>query len=227
MKTQLSRTERKRAAQRAELVAAARRALARAGIGGLTLDAVASEAGVSKPSVHYYFASKEALGAAVVVEVALEEIALFLEATKDARTFRDACDAAIAAFVERYESDFESFRVHYVWSQVFRSREPVLEALPRAAGPLLDRLEHLARADQLRGELASSFDARALVNVVAAVACGIIMRFALFEASGARVMVSLETVAREARLVMAAALTPPAGHPKVARPRRGKIRRIG
>ena len=200
------RAARKRAAQQAELVAAARRVLAREGIGGLTIEGVAREADVSKPAVHYYFATKEALAAAVVVDVGLEEIALYEAASAKARTFAEACDACIAAFVARYEDDFASFRAHYVWSQVFRSRDPQLAVIPKQAGKLIERLEALARADVAKKRLPRTTSPRALVNVVAALAAGLLARATLLEASGAPSAVTLREVAAEARRVMARAL---------------------
>lgn len=206
---QKSRAERKRDARKHALVAAARKVLTRAGIGELTIEAVAEEADVSKPSVHYYFPTKEALAAAIVVEVALEEIRTYEEATHDAATFAEACDRAIAAFVARYQDDLASFRAHYVWSQVFRVRDPSLEALPTAAGKLISRLAALAERDQRAGRLSRKHSPRALVNVVAAIGAGILVRAALLEANAGRSLVSIDEVAREARLLMALALSPP------------------
>ena len=204
-----SRVERKREAQRVLLVAAARRVLARDGIGALTVEAVAAEADVSTPSVHYYFPGKDALAAAVVVDVGLEELAVFEGAVAGAESFRVAADRCLAAFSRRYRDDHASFRAHYVWSQVLRSRDPALEALPRRAGPLIAGLEALVRRDQEAGLLSADFAPRPLVNVVAAMCAGVFIRATLLEANAGRSLVDVEAVVREARAVLAHALAPP------------------
>ena len=55
------------------LVAAARRVLAREGLGGLTVDAVAGEAGEYRDAVRYHFGSKAGLIAAVVDSLAHDQ----------------------------------------------------------------------------------------------------------------------------------------------------------
>lgn len=197
---------RKRLAQRAALVAAARAVIARDGVTATTIDAVAREIGMSKPAVHYYFPSKDALVSAVHAEVALAEIALLEAASADAATFADAADACVAAFVRRYRDDFEGFRLHYVWPHVSRPRDPVLTALPEAAGRLIHRLESLAVRDRDEGRLPATVRPRELVNVVAALFTGLVARAALFEATGGPTRVGLDAIAAEARALLALAL---------------------
>src|SRR5690348_1047515 len=57
----IARRERRRDRSREEILDAARRVLVRNGIAATTLDAVAKEVGVTKTTLYYYFASKDAL----------------------------------------------------------------------------------------------------------------------------------------------------------------------
>jgi len=69
--------------RREQLIAAARAVLSR-GVAGTTLRAVAAEAGVPLGTLHYIFASKELMLAAVVEDVQQEVSAVFLAAETDA-----------------------------------------------------------------------------------------------------------------------------------------------
>jgi len=57
------------------MIRAARDILARDGYAGLTLEAVAAEAGVNKASTRYYFGNKEGLVNATMAEIVLDESA--------------------------------------------------------------------------------------------------------------------------------------------------------
>ena len=56
-----ARRARRRDRSREEILEAARAVLLRSGLAAMTLDAVATEAGMSKAGLYYYFASKDAL----------------------------------------------------------------------------------------------------------------------------------------------------------------------
>jgi AcrR family transcriptional regulator len=70
--------------RRTQLVAAARTVLARDGVAGTTLRAVAAEAGVPLGTLHYVFPSKEQLITAVVEDIRDEVSAVFRSAEVDA-----------------------------------------------------------------------------------------------------------------------------------------------
>src|SRR5271168_1228925 len=59
--SRLARRQRRRERSRDEILAAARRVLLREGVAATTLELVASEAGLSKAGLYYYFDSKDAL----------------------------------------------------------------------------------------------------------------------------------------------------------------------
>ena len=58
-----------------KILVAAKKVLVRDGLEGLTLDAIAREAGVNKAATHYHFGSKAGLIEAIVDEIVLEECA--------------------------------------------------------------------------------------------------------------------------------------------------------
>lgn len=62
-----SRREANRRAREARILQAAMRVFSQAGYSGATMDAVAAEAGMSKPTLYQYFASKEALFQAMLL----------------------------------------------------------------------------------------------------------------------------------------------------------------
>ncbi len=106
-----ARLERRRGAARREIQDAARAVLLRDGVPGLTLEAVAREAGVTKQGLLYHFASKEAL----VFEFLLEEwereageIAVAVESAGDGGA---ALEAIIATYVRRYAGRLDVFRL--------------------------------------------------------------------------------------------------------------------
>ena len=89
------REERREAAhayKRAEILAAARRVMARLGAKGLTIRAVASEAGYVPGAVYFYFHSK----AAIISELAVHELSGLTKQLR-ATSSRDAAERASAA----------------------------------------------------------------------------------------------------------------------------------
>src|SRR5262249_48317200 len=89
------REERREAAhayKRAEILAAARRVMTRVGAKGLTIRAVAAEAGYVPGAVYFYFHSK----AAIISELAVQELSGLTKQLRAASP-RDAADRAAAA----------------------------------------------------------------------------------------------------------------------------------
>lgn len=64
--TALPRREQNRRAKEARILEAAQQVFASAGYSGATMDAVATQAGLTKPTLYQYFASKEALFSAMM-----------------------------------------------------------------------------------------------------------------------------------------------------------------
>jgi AcrR family transcriptional regulator len=113
-----ARRERRRDRSREDILAAARLVLLRDGIGAVTLDAVAREAGMSKTGLYYYFASKEAL----VFELMFAVWQGQGERVRDAVEAVDSGPAALAAIirgtVEGYAAQLDDFRLAFLLGQV-------------------------------------------------------------------------------------------------------------
>ena len=108
-----------------DLLAAAERVVARLGAGGLSFDAVAREAGVSKGAVLHYFRTKDALVAAMVRQLVerlapkvsagpdvsgAEAIALVIDAMRRTPGDKDAASTALLAAVVQDLSSLRPLR---------------------------------------------------------------------------------------------------------------------
>ncbi|MFI0463699.1 TetR/AcrR family transcriptional regulator [Saccharopolyspora sp. 5N102] len=91
-----------RPSSKTAILEAARRVAERSGIGGLTLDAAAQEAGLSKPGLMYHFATKEQMRVAVAEhitatweEAMLAELGKPLDEATAAERVRAYCRVAV------------------------------------------------------------------------------------------------------------------------------------
>ncbi len=112
------RQQRRRDRSREEILAAARNVLLESGVGAMTLEAVATEAGMSKTGLYYYFPSKDALVFELVyatVERHARAIHDAVEATKDGG---EALGAIIAETVRHFAPRLDDFRLAFLFSQV-------------------------------------------------------------------------------------------------------------
>src|SRR6266571_3792387 len=87
----------KASVRREQLLAAARRVMARDGVAGTTLRAVAAEAGVPLGTLHYVFPSKELLLRGVI-EVVTKNIAEVLSAADTSGGLEQALRRALADY---------------------------------------------------------------------------------------------------------------------------------
>lgn len=113
-----ARRERKRDQSREEILAGARRVLLRDGIGAMTLDAVASEVGMSKTGLYYYFPSKDALAFELVHGV-IEAQAKAVEArVEEAADGGGALRAILGGTVDSFAPRLDDFRLAFLFGQV-------------------------------------------------------------------------------------------------------------
>ncbi len=171
--------------------------------------AVADAAGVSKPSLYYYFASKEDLVGALAVEALREEARVLGEAITAAPSGVAALGAVVRAYVDHYARDLDAFRVLYVWPQVLGTRRRILESdvypLSRAVN---DELERRLRQDAAAGGLRAEAHPRKLANVAWVTAHGLTSLLAgLASAGGATLFSAAELRDEACRMVMLAAAT--------------------
>jgi AcrR family transcriptional regulator len=113
-----ARRERRRDQSRAEILAAARRVLLSSGVAAMTLDAVATEAGMSKTGLYYYFRSKEALVFELVYGVLERQSRAVHDAVERTVDGGAALGAVIGATVEAFAPQLDDFRLAFLFGQV-------------------------------------------------------------------------------------------------------------
>lgn len=116
--TRSARQQRRRDRSREEILEAARKVLAVKGLAGMTLDAVAREAGMSKTGLYYYFASKDAL-AFELVYAALEGHAQAVStAVAGSGDGGAALGAIVRETVQTFAPNMDDFRLAFLLGQV-------------------------------------------------------------------------------------------------------------
>lgn len=192
------RIARKRQRARAEILDAARAMVRERGVGGLTIEAVAERADVSKPSVYYYFESKDDLLRTLALE----------DSEAEYRAVRDAIDAAppgpavvrafVRAFVHHYAEDLEIFRVGYVWSQVVGLSPDEVDATvnPRMVD-VFSAFERRLLDDAGAGRLRSGVSPRRFGVVAWMSALGLVTTLSVVESAGQRLLHDTEDLLDE------------------------------
>jgi TetR/AcrR family transcriptional regulator len=198
-----ARKARRQENRRAALLEAAREVLARHGVAGLTMEAVAAAADVSKPAVFYYFRTKEELVGALVAEQHAAEVAVLEKAIAAAPSGVEALVALLRAKVDFYAEDLDAFRVAYLWPQFMGlppevMRERVYPASRRVNDALEARLQEDARA----GRLASGFEPRRLANLAWTTAHGLLSLVAGMEQVGGSTRHTLAQLRDEACVLL-------------------------
>ncbi|MDY7227647.1 TetR/AcrR family transcriptional regulator [Hyalangium rubrum] len=194
-----ARKERRQQGRRAELLVAARAVLVKEGVAGLTMEAVAAAADVSKPAVFYYFRSKEELVGALAVEQLEAEVRVLEAAVAGAASGVEALAALARAKVDFYAEDLDAFRVAYLWPQLIGLpvellRERVYPLSQRVNDALEARLKEDARA----GRLAPGFEPRRLANLAWTTAHGLLALVAGLERAGGSTLHTLHQLRDEA-----------------------------
>ena len=113
-----ARRERRRDRSREEILEAARRVLVTKGIGAMTVDAVAKEAGLTKTAIYYYFPSKDALLFELMYGVLQGHAQAVHDAVEGARDGADALGILIRQSVEEFAPKLEDFRLAFLNGQV-------------------------------------------------------------------------------------------------------------
>jgi AcrR family transcriptional regulator len=114
----LARRERRREASRDEILAAARRVLLKHGIANTTLAAIAEEAGLSKASLYYYFASKDALLFELIFGLMEAHAARIKTLAADATTGSASLNAILRGTFSVFANRLDDFRLAFLHGQV-------------------------------------------------------------------------------------------------------------
>lgn len=170
---------------KARIVEATRQVLLRDGISALTVEAVADHAGVSKPSVYYYFDSKDALIRELVLGLAAAEQQVMLRAVQDADDGPAVIGDLVRAYVQHHLQSLELFKVQYLWSQImgFGAGDGDVE-VNRGMIALYDAIEGRLARDHEAGHLRADAHPRRLGVVAWMAAQGVVHTFALLDSAG-------------------------------------------
>jgi AcrR family transcriptional regulator len=118
MPPRIARRERRRERSREEIVGAARRVLLRNGIAATTLDAIASEVGLTKAALYYYYPSKDALLFEIVFDIIEHEARALHDSVGKAENGGEALRAVVCETVKSFGSRLDDFRLAFLHPQV-------------------------------------------------------------------------------------------------------------
>ncbi len=113
-----ARLESRRDHTRNEILSAARKLLFKDGIAGVTLEAVASEVGMSKTALYYYFASKDALLFEMVFSVFARHAEGLEKAVDKAVDGPEALKAIVGQTVHEFADRLDDFRLSFLHGQL-------------------------------------------------------------------------------------------------------------
>jgi AcrR family transcriptional regulator len=116
--SRLARQQRRRERSREEILDAARKVLLKSGVAAMTLEAVASEAGISKTGLYYYFSSKDALVFELVFSTLEGHAQAVQSAVATAETGGEALGAIMRETVHAYAPKMDDFRLAFMFGQV-------------------------------------------------------------------------------------------------------------
>ncbi len=202
----LERKELRHTRQRALIVQAARAVLESVGLASLTIDDVARAAGVGKPSVFYYFASKQELVGAVVVELAGEECQALIAALSGCTSAAEALTTVVRTLVAFYRGRIGTFRAHYLAPQLYGITRAQLLGLASHTHAFFAVCDEKLRADQQRGRLPADKRPGDLTALAWTLGIGILFRASLLEPAGVRTDHSVAQLEREACELIARSL---------------------
>lgn len=192
------RVARKRARVRSRLLEAAAQIIKADGLSGLTVEAVARAADMSKPSVYYYFADKDALVLALVAERAKEERAAISAAVGEVPPGESVVAAVIHAHVAHHRSSLALFRAEYVHVNVVGFDPVVLEEeVNPGMVALFGTIERRLEQDAAAGRLHDGIHPRRTAFQAYVAAHGLVSILALLDASGTTFLHDVDTMVHD------------------------------
>jgi AcrR family transcriptional regulator len=155
------------------IVDAMRDAVAERGIAGATFEHVASQAGVSRGLLHYYFGTKERLLVEVVRRDSENRVEMLDEPLRAAADVDGVLDVLVSSLMDLIENDPGFFIVLFDLFAAGRRNEEI----GREVGALFRKSrDHVARAleeKESEGAIALRFGAEATVSYLFAIADGL------------------------------------------------------
>jgi AcrR family transcriptional regulator len=165
---------------RGEIIAIARRFLAKAALADFTLDDVAGTLGVTKPAIYHYFPNREALMRAAVAEGQLEHGRVLLKAARDADNGPAVLQALTTAFIDHYRDRLEYFRLDFAWSQIHGDPQTTRDLIL----PLFNELTEVVSEKLRRGTDVTPLRARQLAVVAWTSAIGLMSALSVMTSAG-------------------------------------------
>jgi AcrR family transcriptional regulator len=151
--TRVARRERRRERSREEILDAARRVLLRSGVAATTLEAVAREVGVSKPTLYYYFASKNALLFELIFGALTAEARAIHDGVEKAQSGAEALRVIIRESVNAFTTpSLDDFRLAFLHGQIAAPGSVHFDAQQFARIRPLNDLRYAGAAKKLREE---------------------------------------------------------------------------
>ena len=162
---------------RERILTAAERAFAERGFDGAPLESIAARAGIRRPSLLYYFPTKQALYSAVIEAVFSDLRQVLFEALSTDGSFEDRLDAVVKSFDAHVNDRPQAAQL--ILREILDDRGPGHDLLLTHAVPVIEMVEAFIQ-DSAEAHLAG-LSAR---EAVMAVACSRFVRAAAGRLSG-------------------------------------------
>lgn len=178
-----------------------------AGAHGLTIEAVARHAAISKPSIYYYFRDRQELLEAIVLATLDAEIDACLQAVQPTTSGADAAVASLRALVQFYTDDPGAARIMFGHVQAIGMRgEPSDQnAIPRI-NAVFDLVADRIAADQRAGKINRRVHPRRHAVLARMLGTGIAWTWALLPRTGTSSKHSLRDLVDDAEQSLRARL---------------------
>jgi len=154
------------------IVAAMRESVAKRGAAASTFEQVASEAGVSRGLLHYYFGTKERLLVEVVRRDAEIRVNRLDEPLAKAKTVDDVLDVLVASLTDLIENEPGFFLLLFELFSAGRRNPDIEREVGQLFGRTRSHVAEILKAKEREGVLDLRYDAEAVTSYLFAVADG-------------------------------------------------------
>lgn len=190
------RVTRKRARARAAIIDAARELVLRDGYENLTMEGLAAEADVSKPSLYYYFSSKEAVVGVLAQATAEASVEAMIEALEKADRGPATIRALVRAYIDSYIDALNLFRVEYVYGQTVPI-DATSDDVDAVMIDLFARIESRLAEDAAAGLVHEGLDLRRTAVVIWTSAHGLMSALSVLAHAGSNLTHSVDAMTDE------------------------------
>jgi AcrR family transcriptional regulator len=154
------------------IIDAMRASVAERGIAGSTFEHVASEAGVSRGLLHYYFGTKERLLVEVVRRDTDIRLARLDEPLTGAKSVDDVLEALVASLQETLDNEPEYFLILFELFTALRRAPDIEREIAEMTNRTREHVAQLLRQKEQEGTLQLRYDAESVVDYLFATADG-------------------------------------------------------